>query len=259
MLDKRDIAEAVIILSLDAMTEFYDDIGIIQYDTELNQMFQQIVKAVNKDVMFENKMVEEFYGYSTYDAVFQMLASETNKLPAEQAKFLRNWLWNAHSGDHCSDISFSAWSNVLLQWEARGFKHQGYSEAEYGLIAAFLKEYDEIYDYRRFRDATFDYVDKNYKLSDYDRELHRLYEYNYDDDIKDPFIQMRIYHESYKIRKLVRESKILQHPDFPFDKLYQSALKTKEELGSWGKLSDIRTIKEFRREEYQCPSSEYCL
>jgi len=192
MLDKRDIAEAVIILSLDAMTEFYDDIGIIQYGEELNQMFQHIVKTVNKDVMFQNKMVEEFYGYSTYDAVFQMLASETNKLPAEQAHFLRNWVWNAHGGEHCSDVSLSVWSNVLLQWKVRGFKHQGYSEAEHNLVIAFLKEYYKIYDYRHFSDATDNYVEKNYPLSDYDRELHRLYGYNYDDDMWDPFLPIRI-------------------------------------------------------------------
>jgi len=221
MLDTHDIAEAVIILSLDAMTEFYNDIGIIQYGEELNQMFQHIVKTINKDVMFENKMVEEYYGYSTYDAVFQMLAAETNKLPAEQARFFRDWVWNAHSGVHCSDISLSVWSDVLLQWEVRGFKHQGYSEAEHNLIAAFLKEYDEVYGYRRFRDSTDDYVEKNHPLSDYDRELHRLYEYNYDDDLKDPFITMRIYHKSYKHRKLVRESKTLQQPDFPFDKFME--------------------------------------
>jgi len=259
MLDKHDIAVAAIILSLDAMTEFYDDVGIIQYGTELNQMFQHIVKTVNKGVMFENKMVEEFYGYSTHEAVFQMLASETNKLPAEQAGFLRDWLWNSYSGQYCSDISLGVWTHLLSEWKVRGFNHQGYSEAEYGLIATLLKEYAETYNFRGFNNATDHFIEQNHELSDYDRELHRLYEYNYDDDIKDPFIKMHFYHKSYKVRKFVQESKTLTHPDFPFEKLYQTALEAMPERGMWGKPSDIRTIKEFRREEYQCPSSERCL
>jgi len=259
MLDKRDIAKAVVILSLDVMPQFYDYIGMTQYKEEIHQLFQHIVRTVNKDMMFQNRMVEEYYGYGTQEAIFQMLARETNKLPEAQAKFLRDWMWNAYGGQYCSDISFTVWSDVLLKWSVRGFTHQGYSEAEYGLINAFIKEYGEVYNRDEFLNATDDFVEQNHKLSDYDREVHRLYGYNYDDDLHDPFLSPYFYHEGYKIRQLVKESEILRHPDFPFEKLYQAALEEMSMLNRWGKLSDIRTIKEFRREEYQCPPSEYCL
>jgi len=254
MLNKNDMAATVVILSLDAMLEFYDVIGIVKYQEEIQHLFKDIVKSVNHDVMFKNKMVEEFYGYSTYDAIYDMLAAETQKLPVMQAQFLREWMWNAYTGQHCSDVSLSSWSSVLFYWIGRGVNPKGYTEAEYDLITAMMEEYKQELDYFSLLDDEDDTKEEG-ALTDYDREVHRLYNYNYYDDINSPFIKIRTLHTGYKLRSFVKNSKLLSRSDFPFDKLRLSALELAQtSLAIKGDyLSDIRMIKEFRQEEYRCP------
>jgi len=253
MLDQRSIAQTVVVLSLDAMSEFYNYIGITQYDYEIHGLFKDIVKSVNCGVIFRNVTVEKLHGSSTYDAIYNMLALETQKLPEAQAQFLREWMWNAYSGQHCSDVSLSSWSTILRKWSISGFLSEGYNEAEYDMVAALLEDYKRIMDYFSFCDEA-DAVAEKGELTDYDREVHRLYGYNYYDDICSPFTMMYMLHESYKLRKLARESKVFKQADFPFEKLHRMAMQYMAEYRLWGNtISDIRMIRDFQPEEYQCP------